>query len=575
MLTISIEKRAEALAWVFFLGLNFLIFLPRFILEVSTSVWLPLDQFFAKEPYEKAKFFVTRANYDFFRFSFDLIILLSAFLLFRNFTPKKFAASAFGALYVFIILYGLYFNAFEKIYQTNPLFYNDLISLKTAFYITWDSLGYMFFPALVLVVAVLGAVYFLAKRTLTLFARIKITVITYLMAGALLLLSFITLFTQGLHLKTNASVQFFLYSFSKNTIESIATHKEIKNLSPEIMKLRLTNADQPLPVKPNIYFIFIESYGRFAYDNPTVAEAHKPVLTFESKRLKDEGYHIASGLSESPVTGGISWLAYTSMLYGFNIDKQGTYYALLRDTAWYNYPHWTRMLKHNGYNNYRLSSIAPNDRMVIPWDIYSKFYAVDQWITWKDLNYKGKVYGFGPSPPDQYALNFGQQVIDSAGKKPYSLFFISQNSHSPFFSPTNVSENWQSLSDGSLNEGQRSRFLDKPTITDYASAMNYQVSYLSDFIRKRKNKDDIYILAGDHQPPLITTKEDNFQTPLYIISGDSTLIKRLYNFGYQKNLLLDTNAAGFISHSDVYHHFLAVIHGAEGRPEKKEGTIDD
>jgi len=563
MLTISIEKRAELKAWVFFLGLNFLIFLPRFLLEMSTSVLLPVGPFMEEELYEKVKFFVTRANYDFFRFSFDLIILLSGFLLLRKFILIKIAAFVFGALYVHIFIYGLYFNAFEKIYQTNPLFYNDLISLKTGFFITWDSLGYLFFPALLFLGVILAALFFLAKKMFSQFAKIRISAISYVTAGALLLLSFITLYTQGLPLKTNASVQFFLFSFTKNTAESIATHQEIKFLSPDIMQLKLTNVDEPLPVNPNIYFIFIESYGRFAYDNATVSEAHKPVLSLETNKLKEAGYHIASGFSTSPVTGGISWLAYTSMLYGFEIDKQGTYYALLRDTAWYNYPHWTRMLRDNGYTNYRLSSIATNDRMTIPWEIYSKFYAVDQWITWEDLNYKGKVYGFGPSPPDQYALNFAQQVINSSGHEPYSLFFISQNSHNPFFSPSNVAENWQSLSDGSINEGQRSRFLDKPTIEDYASAVNYQVSYLSDFIRKRKNIYDIYILAGDHQPPLITSKGDNFQTPLYIISGDSALIKRLHSYGYQNELCIDVNTAGFINHSDVYHHFLSAIHYSE------------
>ncbi len=457
-------------------------------------------------------------------------------------------------------MYAFYYSFFEKIYQTTPLFFNDIKSFQTAFYILWDSFGLWFFPTLIGITLILAGIFILGKYLIRFFTRIELTKISYSLAGLFIGLTLITLYTQGLKVKSNASVQFFSYSLIENIVNTIQTKKEYNTLFIEKLKSDIHLADSALPVRPNIYMIFIESYGRFCYDNELIFKSYKPALKVEAEKLDKKGFSTISGFSNSPTNGGLSWLAYASVLYGFDIDKQGTYFALLKDSLWNDYPHWTRMLKKNGYKNYRISSIATNERMTIPWELYNNFYAVDQWIRYEDMNYSGKLYGFGPSLPDQFALNFGQSVIDSIGIEPYSLFFITQNSHNPFFSPEKPVSDWRNLSNGSADLEQRSRFLDKPSLPGYAKSIIYQFRYLTEFIITHNDPDDIFILIGDHQPPLITDNNGSFETPLHIISKDAGFIEKFSSFGFQKGLIIDTTGIIPKKHSDLYNYFLKSIH---------------
>ena len=191
--------------------------------------------------------------------------------------------------------------------------------------------------------------------------------------------------------------------------------------------------------------------------------------------------------------------------------------------------------------------------MKIPWDIYTRFYSVDEWIKYRDLNYYGEHYGFGPSPPDQYALHFAEDFIREKKQEPFSLFFITQNSHSPFESPKKIMEDWRHLNATTSTVPQTSKFFEKPKKKDYLEAIQYQLNYLMNFIQKTGTENDLFFIIGDHQPPVITNREDPQETPVHIISKNknSPFIQSFKKYGFKMGLLANLKEKP-LAHEGLY-----------------------
>jgi hypothetical protein len=182
--------------------------------------------------------------------------------------------------------------------------------------------------------------------------------------------------------------------------------------------------------------------------------------------------------------------------------------------------------------------------MEIPYDSYSRLYGIDHWVKYKDLAYTGEHYGFGPSPPDQYALWKGNEMCNViAGNVPKAVFFISQNSHTPYDSPLQIAEDWQLLNNGIQVVKKPSAFWTRPKFEKYGDAIEYQIRYLVDFIKKKGTENDLFIIIGDHQPPSLSIAMENFDTPYHIISKDKALLSCFGSYGLQKGLLPDEKGA--------------------------------
>ena len=196
--------------------------------------------------------------------------------------------------------------------------------------------------------------------------------------------------------------------------------------------------------------------------------------------------------------------------------------------------------------------------MAIPWETYTRFYAVDEWITYADFDYQGALYGWGPSPPDQFSLHFAHHHIrQQRPDQPFSLFFISQNSHNPFVSPDEVIDDWQSLNDTSQYHPTQSRIFEPPVLANYDKAIRYQLEYLIHFILQEGREEDLFIIVGDHQPPLFPKPGAGFETPLHLIGRDSALIHSFAAQQLEAGLLLDSTQHS-IRHEGFYslllHH---------------------
>ena len=534
-----------------FLLLNSLFFIPRYLLERKTSTFFPYKGFLSGPLKERIQFAINRFNYDIFRVSVDFLFLTVLLLLFKDqFSALTWQVVVF-IFYLILMIYQLYYHAFENVYKVEPLFYRDYLLLKTGVQIFFREFNAMNVGISLAVVGFFTAVFFLIREFIGFAVGFEPGRIFWFVTGVLVFLSFYSLFTYNYKAFGKIVFPSQLQSLYRNINASLITKKEIGNVDFDALKNFRPYENLQLNTKPNIYFIPIESYGRILYDHPELKKGYQKYMAELWGTLKVSDWYAATNLSLAPITGGASWVSYSSALFGMDIKDQGIYLTLLNKPEMHEYQHLMRWLKGNGYTNYRLAPIAGFKGMRIPWETYSSFYAIDEWIKYEDMNYTGPLIGFGPCPPDQFSLGLGKDFIAQNGTQPFCLFFITQNSHSPFNDPGEVRNHWSDWSDGSqVDQGSSSIFV-KPKLEDYAGSIRYQMTYLTDFILKEGTENDIFFLIGDHQPPTFPNTDDGLETPVHIICKNEAFIEAFEKYGFEKGLFKQ-GLSGDMRHEAVY-----------------------
>lgn len=549
-------KRNELIFWLCFFLLNFLLFVPRYLFEFSTSTFFPYRIFLQDSGFYAFKYIFNRENYDIFRFSIDFSFLVLLFILFKRKISLKYAGIFLTVYYIIIFVYKVYSESFEAIFNVEPFLYNDISSLKIGFEIITDGKGFLIIVFILLLAFVIFGIYKFIRYFLSLAQATKLGKTSKILGFGLIFLMLYSIIRYGEEQVSGMEFINVSYELTNNVARSIHTEKEIRNIDLSELKKDYTFEKLDLKIKPNIYFIFIESYGKIVYTNEDLKQNYLKQVAKSDSLLANNNFYRTSVLSKSPVFGGASWVSYGSVLYGLNFLDSKTFDVLTDKKKINDAVSLVKLLKNSGYKNYRLSSIKPQNDMEIPWDKYTRIYSVDEWIRFEDLNYNGKLYGFGPSPPDEYSLNFAHDFIrhDDSSNKPFSLFFITMNSHTPFFSPEISKNGWRDLNKNPDEYVRKSVFLKKPETEDYGNSINYQLDYLTKFIIQNGGN-DIFVLIGDHQPPVIAKSKDGFETPVHIISKDSTFVDGFSKYGFNNGLRI-TNLNNSVRHEGLYTLFL-------------------
>ena len=130
--------------------------------------------------------------------------------------------------------------------------------------------------------------------------------------------------------------------------------------------------------------------------------------------------------------------------------------------------------------------------------------------------------------------------MEMDGEIPKFLFFITQNSHIPFTPPDSLVQDWHTLNVPVGTTDQESEFITRPSPEKYLESECYEIRLMTRFITSFKNKNAVFILIGDHQPPMLTTENDGFETPVHIISGDPAFIAGFKEYGFVEGLQSDS-----------------------------------
>ena len=545
-------SKKEIIFWVLFFLLNTLLFLPKFLLDIDSSTFFP-DFHHAGSFREKWKFFFRRDNQDIFRVSVDLLILLWIVVLFKNRRLSKRFWQLTLAIYLVLFFYQIYQGTIQTLYQQKPLFYSDILLMREGLAILLAESDVWLLTLVLVILAILCyLIYFLFSRFMQAADKVNFSVsskIILVVISIPCLMSLIDFRSRLDNLKMAFPLQ--IYWVLDNVQRSVIVRQRTHQLSPAAYSEYYNYENCVLTIKPNIYLFFIESYGRILYEDTTIHHSYMVNLKLNEAELRDNGWKSVSAFSESPVKGGRSWLSFTSFVTGTNIDKHALYDYLI-DNAAFNLPTLYKSLKSFGYKSYWLSALQNNGRD-IPYDRYSQFYGIDHWIKFDDLNYKGKLYGVLPAPADQYSLNFAYDFISRQPNEPFILFFISLNSHHPFDSPHRAADDWRLLSQTNDAKGLKTGDRTKNTVDqNYLRSINYQLDYLTKFIIRNGSEKDLFILIGDHQPPVLANRSHSYDTPVHIISKDADLIENFGKYNFNEGLTVKGKNEPSLKHAGFH-----------------------
>jgi len=575
-----------------FFILNCLLFLPLFLLNIEETRFLPgtAGDLWQTLP----QLFISRENYDIFRLNLEFLILVTAWVTIHQLRRRAFR-SLLIAIYFVALAYAIYEGITLSIWQAEPVFY-------THYFMALDGIeflmGHLHLSALIyvgvgiLLIGIVAVIYGLL-RVMT--AAGEVSTPGRGTRRGLVALSFLAIaiaLTAPTSIAASASAkdETRLATLASPTMVvsslSIKLSENIERSRDLYASTRVSHADEidemydfsqyHLAEKPNIYLIFVESYGSVLYKRDDYRLAYESLLHELEPQLEEAGLSATTALSESPTWGGGSWMAYTSALFGLRIEEHPSYLALVDAYQERNYPDLGNYLKSQGYHYSRVSSLATELKEEV-WVLYKNFFGVDAWLEYGDLGYVGERYGWGPAPPDQYVLNYADIAGKEATDSPRLLFFITQNSHYPWMPLPELADDWQSLNvpapdqeaipDDELEHATRRR--------NYFNAIEYELRFLTDFIIQHEDENAIFVLVGDHQPPRVSRRADGWDTPMHIISRDAEFVAGFSEYGFVDGLLVD-EIVPTVHHEGFYTMFLRELLANYGvRPEDRSPYFPD
>lgn len=261
----------------------------------------------------------------------------------------------------------------------------------------------------------------------------------------------------------------------------------------------------------DVVIVFIESYGRAAYDNPLYAERHAATLAAGEDALAKAGLEARSGWLASPVMGGQSWLAHGALASGLDVSDQTRYRALLaspRKTLF-------TLAQEAGYE-----SVAVAPAIVMPWPEGPQL-GFGTVLAAADLGYQGQPFNW-VTMPDQYTLSAYERLAPNGTPLLTEIALIS--SHAPW-TPVAEMVPWAQVGDGRVFDAQASQgpspgevWANRDTIRDhYGRALDYSIETVLNWAALPRETPPLLIVLGDHQAAGFVSQRGGMDVPVHMI----------------------------------------------------------
>lgn len=550
-------SKHELIFWAIFLPLNFSFFLLDYILNFKaypipgSFLWTKGRTF-----YQKFTALYLRYESDFFRFNLDLIVLLFLFILIGE--TNDFWLWLILLYILWSYVYFIYNSIILRIFDRAPSIKSDLKFLQVGLEISYKYRIYLFI-ATIFLLAFLALVAFFTTSFL-LDAAENIPVVGSNTLILLLLLSIVGFYKiirypiDKYHFRTVLSPIIGMiknYNYSNR-------YQFLVSKSPGYFENKNLYRKYQIPQKPNLIILDIEAYGSILYKDERFASHFTDIYQSFAQSILKNNWHVMSNLSEPPAFAGGSWLSYASLLYGTLINDDLQYNLLFQYSDGFNhYDSILHTLNKNGYQNFLLCPLGGYDDKV-DWEIIKKVFVTERLFDYQKLDYEGQnltFMKFGIMPPDQYSLNKAYSEILGEDFAPYCLFFSTLNSHFFWHTPTQIENNWRNLNSKDYQFPQTDSF-QKSYLSKYRSAIEYQLSFIKDFLLKRNPENTNIILVGDHQPAFITEKAMGKETPIHIISKNKDFLKGFEKYGFEEGMLVNDLENNNIKHQGFYSMFM-------------------
>jgi len=273
-----------------------------------------------------------------------------------------------------------------------------------------------------------------------------------------------------------------------------------------------------------VVIVFVESYGRVALEQPTIAHEIAATLDSGDHQLAARGLQARSGYLTSSTTGGGSWLAHATLLSGLWIDNQRRYRSLMASDRFT----LTQAFQRSGWHTV---GVMPGVTSAWP---DGGFYHYDEIHDSYQLGYTGPAYGWSRLP-DQYTLAQVDRLSTASSQVSRMIVAPLVTSHAPW-TPVPPVVDWEELGDGQAY-GQSVGDAEPPEAiltrdpirvrADYARSMAYSLDCVISYVTRQADEDLVLIMIGDHQPaPVVTGPDTNRDVPITIITGDQSVLAR-------------------------------------------------
>jgi len=514
--------------WLLFILLNNLLNIPNWIGQLAQSDYLTTltSSNLLKSLWHAPK------SATLFNLNGDLILLLLPLFLFAriNIIKTTYAVIA-GLVFLLLLYYNVYYEGYQGLYSVHPIFANDWIIAKEilpTFFneLSIDKQNYLLGVIGFLIVSVLLVIGF--YYLLRLFVQLKQETFFWIPSILVIVVwgSSLQFYSEKNILnEENNSINKNLIASTNWIYPNIQLSSTIERTDPlaHLKKRWLYDLymNKPLVKKPNVYLLFIESYGAVATLADGFSDKFEALAGNLEAQLKTNDWHITSNYSKSPVIGGRSWLALTTAMTGARIEDQIQYNGLIHEHQ--QFPHMVDFFNSQGYETMRVSTMSSKDidtlnMITIP----NQFWKFDQRLFFSDIPYKGYRYDYYGGIPDQYTLGYIQE--------------------------TNLDTIYNPYPDG--------RPASTMHISQYWKLVEYELKMLTDFILKVGDEKSVFILLGDHNPAGLEWKLfDRFNkwaTPIHIISKDASFVNSFEQHGFTEGMVVDTAQHTIMRHMGLY-----------------------
>uniref|UniRef100_A0A2A3JXU7 Sulfatase n=2 Tax=Alloyangia mangrovi TaxID=1779329 RepID=A0A2A3JXU7_9RHOB len=308
----------------------------------------------------------------------------------------------------------------------------------------------------------------------------------------------------------------------------------------------------------SVVIVFVESYGRAAFDSPLYAPRHLATLAEGEAALAEAGLGVRSGWLTSPVQGGQSWLAHATLAAGVRVSDQRRYRALLASRR-------QTLFTLGGRAGYRTMVVAP--AIVMPWPEAPAmgFQEVRAAI---DLGYAGLPFNW-VTMPDQFTLAAFDR--EAQGTAPFLAEIALISSHAPW-TPVPQLVPWEAVGDGSVFDAQATSgpspkdvWSDPDRIRDhYGRALDYALRTVLSWATLPRAEPPLVIVLGDHQPAEFVAQAGGKDVPVHLIGPPETLAL-FEGWGWAARLSPDPAQASWPMR-DFRDRFLTATSEAVGAP---------
>ncbi len=535
-------QRTVIAFWLWWGVLHFLLFVPNYLLYSQEATFWPSTTLEGGNTLGTLRILFLRNNQDIFRLCGDWAVL--SFLLWLGWNGKKWwnIATWWGAVfYLLLFVYNTYWVFYQNVYHAQPRFADDYLLVKEVLPVFLKGIGMgrtgIYIGAIVgflfLLVILIGAY----AKWIRLAARMRIT--RGAMAMWILMFAFIGAGTWKYRAGHFPSIWQTVQWFGPRIWQSMRPLQVVNAHQGPFFHLLRANMLKPLAYKPNVYLVFVEAYGSVVAVSPYTRDRFRSYVDSLAEQLRCEGILTATRYSRSPVIGGRSWLAFTSAMTGLWLEHHADYDRLLDYKGVY--PHLVAFFNAHGYATTRISTMKADKSIdsLIPLDRINRFFRFAHWLRWDDIPYRGYPYNPFGGIPDQYSLEYYFEKVAQADPRPDFLFFITTNSHAPWYLPPPVLTNWHLLDTIRHSPHGSWWALPKGMMQRYYQSIAYQLGMLAQFAQTHLGPDDLLIVVGDHQPPGIShTYElvDAHATPVHVFSRRPALWKYLLDEGFTGGL---------------------------------------